>query len=68
MPDTKPLLKLIDVATLLGRSPETVRRDLHRNPAAVSPQVVIPGARHLRWSEQAVVAWLGKHTQGGQHE
>ena len=50
MPDnTKPVLELGDLATLLGRSPETIRKDIHRNPAAVPPRLVIAGTRLLRW-------------------
>jgi predicted DNA-binding transcriptional regulator AlpA len=68
MPDnTKLVLELGDLATLLGRSPETIRKDLHRNPAAVPPRLVIPGTRLLRWRAVDVHAWLAKRVEGARH-
>lgn len=57
----RQLLTLAQVASLLGRSPETVRKDLKRNPLAVPPRVVIPGTRLLRWREVDVEGWLARH-------
>lgn len=63
------VLNLQDVASLLGRSPETIRKDVHRNPAAVPPRLIIPGTRLLRWRSSDVRAWLAKQatssTEGG---
>ena len=59
------LLTLEDLAAILGRSPETIRRDLRRNPDAVPPRLQIPGTRLLRWRAADVEAWLDRHTQGG---
>lgn len=56
-----PLLDLLALSRLLGRSPETVRRDLRRNPEAVPPRVLVPGTRLLRWREADVQAWLERH-------
>ena len=56
----KPVLELGDLATLLGRSPETIRKDLARNPAAVPPRLLIPGTRLLRWRTVDVQAWLAQ--------
>jgi predicted DNA-binding transcriptional regulator AlpA len=56
-----PLLDLTALSRLLGRSPETVRRDLRRNPEAVPPRVQLPGTRLLRWREADVQAWLERH-------
>jgi predicted DNA-binding transcriptional regulator AlpA len=56
-----PLLDLSALSRLLGRSPETVRRDLRRNPDAVPPRVQVPGTRLLRWREADVQAWLERH-------
>jgi predicted DNA-binding transcriptional regulator AlpA len=67
MPKTKPVLELKDLATLLARSPETIRKDLHRNPAAVPPRLIIAGTRLLRWRAADVHAWLARHVEGGQH-
>jgi len=64
------LLDLDDLATLLGRSPETIKKDLRRNRLAVPPRVHIPGTRLLRWRVTDVEAWLASYveqrTGGGQ--
>lgn len=52
------LLDLNELATLLGRSPETIKKDLRRNRSAVPPRVFIPGTRLLRWRSADVDAWL----------
>jgi predicted DNA-binding transcriptional regulator AlpA len=52
------LLTLAEVAKLLGRRPETVRKDIIRNPGAVPPRVIIPGTRLLRWRREDVERWL----------
>ncbi|EHL20634.1 hypothetical protein KYG_22301 [Acidovorax sp. NO-1] len=70
----QPLLTIVDVARLLGRSPATLKRDLRRNPHAVPPRIHLPGTRLLRWREEDVVAWLKSHaehrgeSQRGGHE
>lgn len=58
------LLDVRDLATILGRSPETIRKDLRRRPTAVPPRVLIPGTRQLRWRESDVATWLAKHAEG----
>lgn len=58
---------LIDIkalAAMLQRSPETIRKDMARNPAAVPPRVRLPGTRLLRWRTADVEAWLLAHVQG----
>lgn len=57
------LLNIKDVALLLGRSTETIRKNLRTNPKAVPPRCAIPGTRLLRWREADVEAWLSKHVQ-----
>ena len=52
------LMDLAQLASLLGRSPETIKKDLKRNPLAVPPRLHIPGTRMLRWRECDVDAWL----------
>lgn len=52
------LLDLQDLALILKRSPETIKKDMRKNPAAVPPRVVIPGSRQLRWRQDAVDAWI----------
>ncbi|WP_018990882.1 helix-turn-helix transcriptional regulator [Aromatoleum toluclasticum] len=56
------LLDIHELATVLGRSPETLKKDLRRNPLAVPPRLHIPGTRMLRWRETDVEAWLAAHT------
>ncbi len=53
-----PLLDLEGLARLLNRSPQTIRRDLRRNPDAVPPRMQLPGTRLLRWRESDVALWL----------
>ncbi len=57
------LLDLDDLATLLGRSPETIKKDLRRNRLAVPPRVHIPGTRLLRWRVTDVEAWLASYVE-----
>ena len=56
-------LDLDDLATLLGRSPETIKKDLRRNRLAVPPRVYIPGTRLLRWRMTDVEAWLASNVE-----
>lgn len=58
-----PLLDLDELAQLLGRSPQTIKRDLRRNPDAVPPRLQLPGTRLLRWREADVDSWLAKHVR-----
>ena len=58
------LININELAALLQRSPETIRKDLARNPAAVPPRLVISGTRLLRWRAADVDAWLFAHVQG----
>jgi predicted DNA-binding transcriptional regulator AlpA len=62
---TLKLLDLDELAALLGRSPETIKKDLRRNPLAVPPRLHIPGTRLLRWRECDVESWLAEHVAGG---
>jgi predicted DNA-binding transcriptional regulator AlpA len=57
-----PLLDLEDLARLLARSPQTIRRDLRRNPDAVPPRLQLPGTKLLRWREADVEAWIDAHS------
>jgi predicted DNA-binding transcriptional regulator AlpA len=62
----QPLLNLEDLAQLLGRSPDTIKKDMRRNPDAVPPRMKLPGTRLLRWRLVDVQAWLQK-LSGGCH-
>jgi predicted DNA-binding transcriptional regulator AlpA len=59
------LLDLQELARLLRRSPETIKRDLRRNPSAVPPRLTLPGTRLLRWRVIDVERWLEEHVAGG---
>jgi|YelNatPaOPRAMG01_1025707.scaffolds.fasta_scaffold10031_3 predicted DNA-binding transcriptional regulator AlpA len=57
------LLNIKELSALLARSPDTIKKDLQRNPLAVPPRVVIPGTRQLRWRVEDVERWLDTHAQ-----
>lgn len=57
------LLTLDDLAQLLGRSPDTIKKDMRRNPDAVPPRLVLPNTRLLRWRDCDVDEWLGQFVQ-----
>lgn len=56
--DVQRLMDVEAVAALLGRSPETIKKDIRRNPLAVPPRLHVPGTRLLRWRPCDVQAWL----------
>ncbi len=60
---TTELLGLNDLASMLGRSPETIKKDMLRNHLAVPPRLHIPGTRLLRWRQVDVAAWLASHVE-----
>ncbi|PIZ21708.1 MAG: hypothetical protein COY49_12355 [Comamonadaceae bacterium CG_4_10_14_0_8_um_filter_57_29] len=62
MSSTK-LLTLDDLALLLCRSPDTIKKDMRRNPDAVPPRLVLPHTRLLRWRHGDVCAWLEQFVQ-----
>ena len=62
--DCNRLLDLQELAGLLGRSVETIRKDLRRRPAAVPPRLLLPGTRLLRWRLVDVTDWLAAHVEG----
>lgn len=57
------LLTLDDLAAMLGRSPETIKKDLGRKPWAVPPRLILPSTRMLRWRVVDVNAWLEQFVQ-----
>jgi len=59
----KKLLDLDELAALLGRSPETIKKDMKRNRLAVPPRVHIPGTRLLRWRPSDIDVWLASHVE-----
>ncbi len=68
--EVQKLLDLAELAEVLGRSPETIKKDIKRNPAAVPPRLQLPHTRLLRWRARDVDAWLGQYVQavGGRHD
>lgn len=59
----KALMDLNELSALLGRSPETIKKDLKRNRLAVPPRLYIPGTRLLRWRKVDVENWLASHVE-----
>jgi predicted DNA-binding transcriptional regulator AlpA len=52
------LLTVNDLSRILGRSPNTIRADVHRNPGALPPRLNLPGTRLLRWRPVDVEQWI----------
>ncbi|SCC90980.1 conserved hypothetical protein [Thiomonas sp. X19] len=61
--EVQKLLDLTELAEVLGRSPETIKKDLRRNPLAVPPRLQLPGTRLLRWRAVDVEAWLEQYVR-----
>lgn len=59
----KTIIDLSELSALLGRSPETIKKDLKRNRLAVPPRLHIPGTRLLRWRKVDVDNWLASHVE-----
>lgn len=59
----KTIIDLYELSALLGRSPETIKKDLKRNRLAVPPRLHIPGTRLLRWRKIDVDSWLASHVE-----
>lgn len=61
--DVQRLLDLGELAEVLGRSPETIKKDLKRNPLAVPPRLMLPHTRLLRWRAVDVDTWLSRFVE-----
>ena len=59
----KTIIDLNELSALLGRSPDTIKKDLKRNRLAVPPRLHIPGTRLLRWRKADVDSWLASHVE-----
>lgn len=59
----KTIIDLNELSALLGRSPETIKKDMKRNRLAVPPRLHIPGTRLLRWRKIDVDGWLASHVE-----
>lgn len=57
------LMDLNELSALLGRSPETIKKDMKRNRLAVPPRLHIPGTRLLRWRKIDIESWLASYVE-----
>lgn len=57
------LLDLYALSVFLGRSVETIKKDMKRNRLAVPPRVHIPGTRLLRWRPADVDRWIADYVE-----
>ena len=64
--DVPRFMDVEEVAALLGRSPETIKKDIRRNPLAVPPRLHLPGTRLLRWRPCDVETWLDECAERSQ--
>lgn len=51
-------LDIDELATFLGRSVRSVKRDMGRSPTSVPPKMHIPGSALLRWRAHEVQNWI----------
>lgn len=61
--ETEPLLTLDDLAQMLGRSKNTIRKDIRRNPQALPLRLLLPHPQLLRWRATDVETWLDRRVQ-----
>lgn len=57
------LLGIEELATVLHRSPKTIRSDVTRRPETLPPRVRVPGGRKVLWRAQDVAAWLERNVE-----
>jgi predicted DNA-binding transcriptional regulator AlpA len=62
----KKLLKIKDLAEILGRSPVTVRVDVSRRPETLPPRIVMPGSNRVVWDEEDVKTWLANQKRSNE--
>lgn len=51
-------LDIDELATLLGRSSRSIKRDMVRNPSAVPPKMHVLGSALLPWRLHEVENWI----------
>lgn len=61
-------LDIFELATLLGQSTRTIRRNLVNCPHLIPPKVYIPGSRMLRWRSHEVERWMYETVRGTGHQ
>jgi predicted DNA-binding transcriptional regulator AlpA len=59
-------LDIWELGELLGKAPDTIRRQLRSDPRSVPPRMHIPGTKMLRWRKGEVDTWL--YEQGALNE
>lgn len=64
---TTQYLDVLELAVILGKSPDTIRQNVRRRPWLVPPNIHIPQARMLRWRASDVEAWMAERKQGSGH-
>ena len=57
---TMEYVDVFELAELLGRAPETVRKNLSRRPWMVPTPMHIPGTKILRWRAAEVNVWIAE--------
>jgi len=60
------LLKINDLAVILGKSPLTIRVDVSRRPRTLPPRLIMPGSNRVIWAEADVLKWLNERTRSDQ--
>ncbi len=51
-------LDIYELAALLGKRPETIRKNMKSRPWTVPPRMHIPGTQMLRWKLAEVNVWV----------
>lgn len=51
-------LSVDEIATLLHKTPRTIREDARRRPHSLPPRLRIPGSDRMLWLESDVIEWL----------
>lgn len=56
------LISVTQLAALLGRSADALRKAIQRNPRSLPAPLSIPGSRQLRWRVVDVERWMAAHS------
>ena len=62
----RPTRTLAELAMILGKTPNTIRRDMCRNPERLPPWFKAPGSKTPLWWSETVDTFLKLHA--GAHE
>lgn len=60
-----PVLCVDQLASIIHKSPASVRSDASRNPGSLPPICRLPGSKRLLWRLEDVQRWLASHVQQG---